>query len=74
MMPVGEAHVKGLQSRLGVNTAVDVMGTMQQNSQQNSQSKEHDMSQHTTTSTTKKIYGKFTERLAGGSSQSNGMA
>ena len=70
VMPVGEAHVKGLQSRLGANTAVDVMGTMQQNSQ----GKEHDMLQHTTTSTTKKIYGKFTERLAGGSSQSNGMA
>ena len=45
VMPVGEAHVKGLQSRLVVNTAVDVMGTMQQNNQQNSQSKEHDISQ-----------------------------
>ena len=45
VMPVGEAHVKGLQSRLGANTAVDVMGTMQQNNQQNSQSKEHDISQ-----------------------------
>ena len=45
VMPVGEAHVKGLQSRLGANTAVDVMGTMQQNNQQNSQSKEHDILQ-----------------------------
>ena len=73
VMPVGEAHVKGLQSRLGASVVVDTMGTMQQNNQQNSQSKEHDMLQHTTTPTTKKIYGKFTERLAGGSSQSNGM-
>ena len=41
VMSVGEAHVKGLRSLLGANTAVDVMGTMQQNSQ----GKEHDMLQ-----------------------------
>ena len=41
VMPVREAHVKGLQSRLGADVVVDTMGTMQQNSQ----GKEHDISQ-----------------------------
>ena len=99
VMPVGEAHVKGLQSRLGASVVVDTMGTMQQNNQQNSQSKEHDILQlsvnaemearqqnnqqnsqsngqstsRATQTTAKKVYGKFTERLAESGSQSHGM-
>ena len=73
VMPVGEAHVQGLQSRLSANAAIDAMHNItQQSGAQTGLEKGQNTSP--TTLTTKKIYGKFTEHLAGGSSQDHSVA
>ena len=66
VMPVGEAHVKGLQARLNANAAMETMrGMIQQNNAPlGPDNKGPHIPQHT--ATTKQVYGKFTAQLAHG--------
>ena len=68
VMPVGEAHVHGLQARLSANAVMEIMQqSNEQDSQSNGQSTPH------ATPITKKIYGKFTEHLAKSGIQRHGI-
>ena len=66
VMPVGEAHVQGLQARLNANAAMETMrGMIQQNNAPlGPDNKGPHIPQHT--ATTKQVYGKFTAQLAHG--------
>ena len=68
VMPVGEAHVHGLQARLSANAVMEIMQqSNKQDTQSNGQSTPH------ATPITKKIYGKFTEHLAKSGIQRHGI-
>ena len=74
VLPVGEAHVKGLQARLREEAAMEAMQSMMQRSSAPiGQDKGQRVSQHPATIDVKKTYGKFTAQSARGSSNNRGI-
>ena len=66
VMPVGEAHVQGLQARLSANATMKAIRnkTAPQNHAQSGTNKAQTLSQHPVTPNTKQVYGKFTAQIA----------